>query len=285
MKHCIHNYLFLALLLATLFVASHAHAAAYEPIQTSIADFDLIDAGEVVEVQKADLIKLKNGKYYSLDNVRVPLQMNTDATAYLKATLIGKPVGIYSRNNKPAGQTDRYGTKLVQVELEDGRWLQGEMVSEGLAWANSTITSRDLTSVLYKHERYARLNKKGLWANPLYGVSKDAASLEGKQNSFQIYEGVVKSERDDKQNNRFFHFGQDRKSDFTILVKAETLDMLRLDGFDIKSIIGKRVRIRGWLQVTDGPLIELTHPEQLEFIEIVPAAGTPGATAPVAVKK
>lgn len=290
MKHYIHNYLFLALTLATLFVAPHAYAQSpdYVPIQTSISDLDLIDAGEVVEVQKADLIKLKNGKYYSLDNVRVPLQMNTDATAYLKATLIGKPVGIYSKNNKPAGHTDRYGTKLVQVELEDGRWLQGEMVSEGLAWANSTLTSRDLITVLYKHERYARANKKGLWANPLYFVNKDAATLEGKQNSFQIYEGVIKSERDDKQNNHFFHFAEDRKTDFTILVKVENIGILKESDFNFKNIVGKRVRIRGWLQKTDGPMIELTHPEQIEFIEIVPAAGAAAATtttAPVAVKK
>ena len=288
MKHCIHNYLFVAITLVTLFVAPHAHAAgpSYVPIQTSIADLDLIDAGEVVEVQKADLIKLKNGKYYSLDNVRVPLQMNTAATAYLKATLIGKPVGIYSRNSKPAGHTDRYGTPLVQVELEDGRWLQGEMVSEGLAWANSTLTSRDLVTVLYKHERYARANNKGLWVNPLYILNKDAGSLEGKQNSFQIYEGVVKSERDDKKNNHFYHFNEDRKTDFTILVKVENIEMLRENPDLFKNIVGKRVRVRGWLQQTDGPMIELTHPEQIEFIEIVPAAGAATATtAPAAVKK
>ena len=34
-----------------------------------------------------------------------------------------------------------------------------------------------------------------------------------------------------------------------------------------KSLIGKKIRVRGWLEKRGGPMIEATHPEQLEFLD------------------
>ena len=37
-------------------------------------------------------------------------------------------------------------------------------------------------------------------------------------------------------------------------------------GLDIGAYEGKRVRVRGWLKSFNGPLIEATHPEQIELL-------------------
>ena len=41
----------------------------------------------------------------------------------------------------------------------------------------------------------------------------------------------------------------------------------RRAGVDPTSLEGRRVRVRGWLQSLNGPMIEVTHPEQIEVLE------------------
>ena len=39
------------------------------------------------------------------------------------------------------------------------------------------------------------------------------------------------------------------------------------EGFDLAAYDGRRVRVRGWLKSLNGPMIEVTHPEQIEVLE------------------
>ena len=38
------------------------------------------------------------------------------------------------------------------------------------------------------------------------------------------------------------------------------------EGIDIAAYAGKRVRVRGWVARYNGPMIEATHPEQIEIL-------------------
>jgi hypothetical protein len=43
---------------------------------------------------------------------------------------------------------------------------------------------------------------------------------------------------------------------------------------------GKRVRVRGWIEWRNGPMIEVSHAEQVEVLPSAPATGTaPAAPA------
>jgi hypothetical protein len=42
---------------------------------------------------------------------------------------------------------------------------------------------------------------------------------------------------------------------------------LRESGIVFKSLQGVRLRARGWLRSFNGPLIDITHPEQIEVLE------------------
>jgi micrococcal nuclease len=37
-------------------------------------------------------------------------------------------------------------------------------------------------------------------------------------------------------------------------------------GIDLKALAGKRLRVRGWVMWRNGPMIEATHPEQIELL-------------------
>jgi hypothetical protein len=39
------------------------------------------------------------------------------------------------------------------------------------------------------------------------------------------------------------------------------------EGLRPESYKGRRVRVRGWLQSRDGPMIEATHADQIEVID------------------
>ena len=62
----------------------------------------------------------------------------------------------------------------------------------------------------------------------------------------------------------YLNFGADWKTDFTISLAPDAVRLFRKSGIDIAALEGQRIRIRGWLGVRNGPVIEATHPEQLE---------------------
>jgi hypothetical protein len=65
----------------------------------------------------------------------------------------------------------------------------------------------------------------------------------------------------------YLNFGADYKTDFTLSFSRESLRSLQERGVDFKSLQGVRVRARGWLRWFNGPLIDVTHPEQIEVLE------------------
>ena len=78
-----------------------------------------------------------------------------------------------------------------------------------------------------------------------------------------------------KPQATFFNFGQDWKTDFTIKIAG---DMDRLFPpadigqppnplADPRVWKNRTVRVRGYVVENNGPMIELTHPEQIDFLK------------------
>ncbi len=65
----------------------------------------------------------------------------------------------------------------------------------------------------------------------------------------------------------YLNFGADWRSDFTVSLAPKVRKLFEAEGIDPLSSRGKLVRVRGWLKSYNGPLIEATHPEQIEVIE------------------
>jgi len=68
----------------------------------------------------------------------------------------------------------------------------------------------------------------------------------------------------------YLNFAKDWRSDFTISVERKDLSAFAAAGIDLKHLAGKRLRVRGTLAWLNGPMIEASHPEQIELLPRVP---------------
>ena len=65
----------------------------------------------------------------------------------------------------------------------------------------------------------------------------------------------------------YLNFGDDWRTDFTIAISPKARRIFERGEMDISAYTGKRVRVRGWVKRFNGPMIEVTHPEQVEILE------------------
>lgn len=160
-----------------------------------------------------------------------------------------------------SGKTDRYGRKLAHIFLDE-RWAQGELLKNGLARVQTTKDDPTLAAEMYALENQARREKRGLWSQSAYAI-RTPDDIEKFQNSFQIMEGIV-LDTAERRGRVYLNFGPDWKTDFTVSMPASVKKQFPYDPLTLK---GKKIRIRGWVENYNGPMIELTHPEQLESLE------------------
>ena len=81
--------------------------------------------------------------------------------------------------------------------------------------------------------------------------------------SFQIIEGIITSSAD-VRGQIYLNFGADYKTDFTIAIARK--DRRKFDAIDPLSLEGARVHVRGWVELYNGPMIWIDHPERLEVL-------------------
>jgi len=90
--------------------------------------------------------------------------------------------------------------------------------------------------------------------------------------------------RADTKARVYLNFAEDWRRDFTIMVERKDAKVLQEAGLDVKALAGKRLRVRGWIQWRNGPMIRVTHVEQIELLTEAPGTtalpNPPGAPAP-----
>ena len=228
----------------------------------------LIDSGKVKDVIKSDLIVLENDKKYRLENIRVPLQYDQEAVDLLSENIKGKNVLVYTHGKGGKVIKDRYGIPITQViKEEESLWLQKLLISKGLSWAYSTRENNNLMPSLLGFEQTARDNNFGLWSNSKYNLKTDI-NVKDHLNSYQVVEGTI-IDTLVKKDSAYLNFGDDWRTDFTIKFDIEYWPEFKekIKNFTIDRLKNKKVRIRGWVQDKNGPLIHLDHFNQIEIFK------------------
>jgi micrococcal nuclease len=246
-------------------------AVAVNPVPAAGADADAGDPAAAAVVAAAidgDTLQLADGRVLRLAAIMAPKDSESLAAAARAAlaAAVGRPL----RLEFGARQTDRHGRLLAQAWLTtaDGTkevWLQEMLLAQGLARVASTDDTRALVPELLRIEAQARSAGRGVWADSAYRVRTPADAGEA-LNSFQIVEGRVLAAAL-VRNGGYLNFGADYKTDFTLSFSRESLQRLQESGIVFKSLQGVRLRARGWLRSFNGPLIDITHPEQIEVLE------------------
>ena len=92
--------------------------------------------------------------------------------------------------------------------------------------------------------------------------------VDASRGSFALVEGKVLSVRE-SGGTIYVNFGRRWSEDFTVTIAKRSERAFTAAGLEPKSLRGRRVRIRGWIEERGGPWVEAARPEQ---IEVMPAA-------------
>lgn len=240
-----------------------------------------VETATVAAVIDGETLKLADGRTLKLIGAKAPIAplgwrgedpwpFVEEARAALENLASNKAIELRFGGSR----TDRHGYVLAQVFAVEGQhrlWLQGELVASGLARVYSLPDNRACTPELLAREDEARGKRLGLWSSSVYRIedARDLKRLDRLIHSYQLVEGIVLNVG--KGSGRvYLNFASDWRSDFTISIERKDVATFASAGLDPQTLAGKRVRVRGWLAWRNGPMIEATHPEQ---IELLPGAG------------
>jgi micrococcal nuclease len=178
----------------------------------------------------------------------------------LAALTVGKSLVLYQGSKR----RDRYDRALAHPCLDDGTWIQQWMLERGFALVASTRDTARLAGEMLAVEKQARNQKRGIWAERFFRI-RNPHETRRDIDTYQIVEGRVVSAAIIK-GRAYLNFGQDWRTDFTFSIAPRDRRRFERTGIDLAALGARRVRGRGWVTLRNGPLIELTHPEQLEVL-------------------
>lgn len=172
----------------------------------------------------------------------------------------------------PDGTADRHGRILADIfaagEGGGPLWLQHELVRNGLARVDPFGDNRACIRALLAAEEAARRARQGLWRDPAFAVR--AADRPDELNrfidTFQIIEGRPVS-IGTSRGRVYLNFGRRWRSDFTGFMSARDAARLAAAGRAPDRLDGRLLRLRGYLEADGGPMLRLTHPDQIEVID------------------
>jgi len=181
-----------------------------------------------------------------------------EAKQVLETLVLGKTVTLSYGGRR----MDRHGRLLAHLHDDAGTWIQGELLRLGMARVYSFPDNRAVVSDMLALEGAARAAGTGIWGDPFYAV-RGAGAAGGFTGTFQLVEGRV-ADAAKVRSRVYLNFGPDWRTDFTISIAPRAMRLFRKADLDPLALKGRRVRVRGWLRDYNGPLIEATHPEQIE---------------------
>lgn len=257
------RYLLRACVLASLLmIAASPHAQSSEPVWQSVR-----------EVVDGDTVILANGESVRLYGIQAPkLALGRKNFADWPSAAESREKLIALIGTQPVRlemadvPRDRNNRILADLFTQSGQWLQGEMIKAGFARAYSFADNRRHARQLLTMENAARQAKRGIWTNDYYALRDPTAILQPQfQDRYEIIQGKV-AEVAEVKKTFYLNFGNDWRRDFTAVIPLSSRRLFTEAKIKPPDLVGKTVRVRGWIENKNGPSITLTHPEQLEII-------------------
>ena len=245
------------------------------PPARAVSPADLPRSGgtaEVALVVDGDTVALADGRQVRLVGIQAPkLPLGrpgftawplADAAKAALETLVSGTTVTMAHGGQPK---DRHGRVLAHLFLADGTWVQGRMLALGMARVYTFPDNRALAAAMYAEEGAARAARIGIWAHPFYAVrSPDDVDKAG--DGFHVVEGRIAASARVK-GRVYLNFGADWRTDFTVMVGPRDVGLFTDSGVDLLALKNRHIRVRGWVRRWNGPLIEASHPEQIEILD------------------
>ena len=230
------------------------------------------EVARAVEIVDGDTLVLEDGREVRLVGIQAPKlplgrsgfepwPLSAEAKAALAELTLDRELGLAYGGSR----IDRHGRALAHLYRQDGLWVQGRLLERGLARVYSFADNRALVAEMLALERAARVAKRGIWAKGFYAI-RNALAVGEDIGSFQLVEGRVVAAAE-VRGRIFLNFEKDWRRDFTISLRPKVARRFRAEGLEPLDYEGRLLRVRGWLKQENGPMIEASHPEQIELLE------------------
>ncbi len=190
------------------------------------------------------------------------LKLAPSAEGWLRA-LTGKRVGVAPL----AGAPDRWGRRLVDLVDPDGESVSSALLVGGLAEVRAEPETRACEAERLDKEAAARAAGEGIWGEAgAILAAVDTAALRAADGRFVVVSGIVRRVGEGRAKV-YLDFAS--RGGFSFLVARKSAPAFRRAGVDLKTLVGRKVIVRGVLDVRFGPRIEIADPSMIEPEESV----------------
>lgn len=198
--------------------------------------------------------------------------MEVAAQEELRALLLGKSIEIAFGGER----ADRYGRLQAHAFWQDGdkrHWAQGHMLEQGLARAHTLAGNRACAPELLAAERRAREARRGVWGEAAYQIRRAnrPSELARYGATFQVVEGRIVRVAE-VRGVIYLNFDADWRQGFSVSARRADRNLLGDFAERPKGLEGASVRVRGWIELRPGPMIDLSSAGLIEFTEDAGAA-------------
>jgi hypothetical protein len=188
-----------------------------------------------------------------------------DALAALK----GRRVAVVELAAAP----DRWGRRSVDL-IDDHGSLALDLVLRGLARVRPEPDSAACDAERFEAEAAAREAGEGVWGRPDAVIDAgDAAALTVADARYVFVSGTVRRVGEGRAKV-YLDLAPGRG--FAVVVARKAEPRFRRAGLDLASLAGRKLLVRGVLDITFGPRIEVADPSMIELLESPQEAGRGG---------
>jgi hypothetical protein len=179
------------------------------------------------------------------------------ATPALK-TFVGREFGVALLAPRP----DRWGRMIVDLRDERGGSVALDLLLRGLAQVRPEFETRACDAERLEAETAARAAEEGVWADPLMVLKAgDRGALDAADGRFILVAGVVRGVGVGRAKVYLDFAG---RGGFSVVVARKAEPLFARRGIDLKSLIGRKIVVRGVLDDRFGPRIEVADPSMIE---------------------
>ncbi len=256
------------------------------PAQTSISlptncGMEKFKTLRIEKVVDAENLLLSDGSEYQTGVLASDL--DDPAAHNALSRLVSMPITIYQESGTPS-QPDRYGRVSGPATIQSSsgeEWLQAKLIAAGLARVVPGDAHTACTAALLALENKSRKDQRGHWQTGIFSVlhASDPQKILRQVNRFGIVEGSI-VRRSKSHGRTYLNFGRDWKDDFTVNISARLVRRQSKQSAnpthdrstrsrnpnDITKP-GTRIRVRGWVENRNGPMIKIESLDQIEVLD------------------
>ncbi len=216
---------------------------------------------KVIAIPDSHTLALGDGRLVKLAGIAWMVPADAARSA-LADQLLNRTVSL-----KGNATPDRYG-RIYAFPIVSGSEtpIQYALVEQGLAVPGGRIGDQACVSQLLEREQVAQSSGRGAWASgKRRHNANDPKMILSDQGRFAIVEGRVLSVRE-SGSIIYVNFGRRWSEDFTVTIAKRNEATFIREGLPPRSLSGRDVRVRGFVEERSGPWIEATRPEQVEVV-------------------